>query len=400
MPVINLSFWTTPFISDFKDHGIIDLNGEFGGGFWIGKYSVLFNTAIMYESAAEHHNKRHNRCQWTMRENFLFCIKIAKYFALSVQTGLGWQRLSVQSGKNNTTNSDYFILGNRILAEFLLPTKYITLQLFSDADCSFGENFRIRVDTFFRLNVTAYFEFINLFSDFGFVYEPLTANSSNKPYLSYQTGIKIQLKIRSDSEKQKSAESSDDKLSTEHDISQSHSENNTSENANEVIPPKDATKEEAPKTEDDKKNSIKEGTSKVTEKSTAENGTEQPNRKDDYTALYTKLFDKKKSGDTVELQGIYFDSHNQLWQQGVTRITALAKVLAQNNYVIAIGSYAESLDNPDKEISIAKKRSQRIKDLLISKGISPDRIKINANATVYPEGTPTSEKKIEIKIIK
>ncbi|MBQ3923800.1 MAG: OmpA family protein, partial [Spirochaetales bacterium] len=117
-------------------------------------------------------------------------------------------------------------------------------------------------------------------------------------------------------------------------------------------------------------------------------------------ALYTKLFDKKKAGDTVELQGIYFDSHDQLWQQGVTRITSLAKVLAQNKYVIAIGCYAEALNNPDKEISIAKKRSQRIKDLLISKGISPDRIKINANATVYPEGTPTSEKKIEIKIIK
>ena len=155
MPVINLSFWTTPFISDFEDHGIIDLNGEVGGGFWISKYSVLFNTAIMYESAAEHNNKRHNRCQWTMRENFLFRIEIAKYFALSAQTGLGWQRMSVQSGINNIINSDYFVLGNRVLAEFLLPTKYLNLQLFSDADCYFGNNFRLRIDTFFRINAIA-----------------------------------------------------------------------------------------------------------------------------------------------------------------------------------------------------------------------------------------------------
>ncbi|MBP5706899.1 MAG: hypothetical protein J6W76_06405, partial [Spirochaetales bacterium] len=243
MPVINLSFWTTPFISDFEDHGIIDLNGEFGGGFWIDKYSVLFNTAIMYESAAEHQNKRHNRCSWTLRENILFRLAATKHFALNVQTGLGWQRLSVQSGPNNTTNRDYFVLGNCVLAEFLLPTKYLNLQLFSDADCFFGENFRIRVDTFFRLNVIAYFKFINLFADFGVVYEPLTANSSDKPYLSYQTGIKIQLKVRSGNENQKSAAASDDKQSAEHDISESHTENNISETANEVVPQKEVIKE-------------------------------------------------------------------------------------------------------------------------------------------------------------
>ena len=188
MPVLNLSFYTTPFISDYSGHGIIDLNGEVGGGFWIGKYSVLFNTAIMYESAAEHQNKRNNRCTWTLRENFSFRIAATKYFALNVQTGLGWQRLSVQSGINNVINSDYFVLGNRVLAEFLLPTKYLNLQLFSDADCYFGNNFRLRIDTFFRINAIAYFDFLNLFTDIGFVYETQTEHSSDKPYLSYQTG--------------------------------------------------------------------------------------------------------------------------------------------------------------------------------------------------------------------
>ena len=348
--MLNVSFWATPFISDFEDHGIIDLNGEFGGGFWIGKYSVLFNTAIMYESAAEHHNKRHNRCQWTMRENVLFRIEIAKYFALSAQTGLGWQRLSVQSGINDIVNTDYFIFGNRLTANFPLPTKYVSLKLYSDLDCFFAQNdIRLRFDTFFRIDAAVYFDFLHLFSDFGMIYEPNLTHGSDMPYFSYQTGIAIRLRLR---------------------------QKKISKKIIPVVVPPQPPKPIEEKTHEEKKQQQQEN----------------------YVELYQKIFDKKNVGDTIELDYIYFMKQNDLSPNALNRLNALSAVLIEKKYVIAIGAYSDSLGDADAEMALAKQRSQHIKDIFIKNGIPAERIKIKANANVYKEDA--AHKVIEVKIIK
>lgn len=350
MPLLELSFWTTPFISDYSGHGIVELSGQTGGGFWFDIYSFLWTTRFGYESAAEHSDTTHNRCSFTITENFIFKVNIAKYFALAAETGLGYERFSIQSDQDTIQNRDYFVLRNALTAEFPLLAKYVIPSATTSIDMSFGANsVKMKLQSFLRITALPYFDFINLFTDIGVCYEPKTPFGSEMPYFSYQTGIAIRLRL---------------------------SQKKISKKIIPVVVPPQPPKPIEEKTHEEKKQQQQEN----------------------YVELYQKIFDKKNVGDTIELDYIYFMKQNDLSPNALNRLNALSAVLIEKKYVIAIGAYSDSLGDADAEMALAKQRSQHIKDIFIKNGIPAERIKIKANANVYKEDA--AHKVIEVKIIK
>ena len=347
MPLLELSFSATPFISDYSGHGIVELGGYTGGGFWFGRYSFLWTTRLGYVSAAEHENTWHNRSSFAVTENFTFSVRLAKHFVLNAETGLGYERLSVQTDLETIHNSNYFILSNAVTADFPLPTKYLIPSVISRLDlmCSHS-GVMPRLTSSFRITALPYFNFINLFTDIGLCYEPKTPIGSEMPFLTYQTGIAIRLRLKQKTVSRKIVPI--------------------------VVPPK--SNEE--KTPEEKKQQ----------------------QKDNYIDLYRTAFDKKSAGDTVELEYINFNKQNDIGPNGLSRLTALAAVLTEKKIVFAIGAYSDALGSADEEIALAQLRSRKIKNMLISLGVPADNIKIKANANVY--AADALSKVIEIKIIK
>ena len=203
-----------------------------------------------------------------------------------------------------------------------------------------------RLTSSFRITALPYFDFINLFTDIGLCYEPKTPISSEMPFLTYQTGIAIRLRLKQKTVSRKIVPI--------------------------VVPPK--SNEE--KTPEEKKQQ----------------------QKDNYIDLYRTAFDKKSAGDTVELEYINFNKQNDIGPNGLSRLTALAAVLTEKKLVFAVGAYSDALGSADEEIALAQLRSRKIKNMLISLGVPADNIKIKANANVY--AADALRKVIEIKIIK
>ena len=350
MPLLELSFWTTPFISDYSGHGIVELSGQTGGGFWIDKYSFLWTTRFGYESAAEHSDTTHNRCSFTITENFIFKVNIAKYFALAAETGLGYERFSIQSDQETIQNHDYFVLRNALTAEFPLPAKYVIPSATTSIDMSFGAtSVKMKLQSFLRITALPYFDFINLFTDIGVCYEPKTPFGSEMPFFTYQTGIAIRLRL---------------------------SQKKISRKIIPVVVPPNPPKPIEEKTQEEKKQQQQEN----------------------YVELYQTMFNKKTVGNTVELEYINFSNQNDIGPNGLARLTALAAVLSEKKIVFAVGAYSDALGNADEEIALAQQRSRKIKNILISLGVPAENIKIKANANVYAADAP--HKMIEIKILR
>ncbi|MCE5347982.1 MAG: OmpA family protein [Bacteroidales bacterium] len=95
-----------------------------------------------------------------------------------------------------------------------------------------------------------------------------------------------------------------------------------------------------------------------------------------------------KAGEKIQLTNVFYEFDSwQLKKESISELDNLADLISENeDLVIEIGGYTDSTGTAEYNMTLSEKRAQSVVDYLITKGISPDRLKFKGYGNAFPLG--------------
>lgn len=383
--ILNMEFSSVPITYEgFSENYIISFNGIFQPGFQYNYFEMLFSFDEVYLSYTNRHflsNCGINILKFRILPKF----NINSYVSIEFGSGIGLLNQSLEYSQIKRFNNIYAL---NISSTFNLYLKinnpFINFQINNEADICI-ENSRVSgiYNGFLRININPNVNFINLFSDLGFVYQNNSYYNLNTVFFSWKSGISLNLKIPKFI--------NDYGIINRRYIELSYNEPLNIESTNDIdivpqIVVKDATEDiEVSIIAYEESNDV-DIIKKSTEPSLFE--------------VTFELFQKTKIGDTIPIRKISFKPNSEIpTENSFEQIDIIYDILRQTRIGIALACYSDYQGDPDKEIELSKSRANYIRNYLIKRGIMPKRVRIMASARIYKNEVPESERFIEVKIV-
>lgn len=116
---------------------------------------------------------------------------------------------------------------------------------------------------------------------------------------------------------------------------------------------------------------------------------------------------KIKVGEKMLLSNVFYEFDSwKLKNESLTELDNLASLISENkDLIVEIGGYTDSIGSSDYNMTLSEKRAQSVVRYLITKGISPDRLKFKGYGNAFPIGDNVTEegrklnRRTEAKII-
>ncbi len=113
-------------------------------------------------------------------------------------------------------------------------------------------------------------------------------------------------------------------------------------------------------------------------------------------------FKAAQKGEKVEFNNIIFlPNTSSIKEESFSVLSQIANILIERKEInIEIYGHTNDIGKPDKEYNLSVKRSEKVKEFLVNKGVDPKRITCFGYGSVFNKKLPVDEvnRKVEIKI--
>ncbi len=355
-------FNINPFIYEttYKGYGL-SIIGALEPGIKIKKFSATFEINEKYFSLTGLEYSNFFEGSWNiLRFTVNGYYEPFQFFELKWGAGGAYYSSAFEYNHNGIIGNKYGGLSLLLDGLFRFPYKYVQLRLQNRVDMFFtGDSVIPYYSTDLKCEFHPYFEWINLYISAGIM--PWFYNNSdvsiNTAMFTWGTGLSIDLSFPKLANKYKKVPEKAEVIKTK-----------TVEE-----------KKEEPEITEEKIIDEKENEEQI------------------------KELEKAEEGDVISFSNIIFypDSDN-IKEESLQILDQIAKVLFERgNINIEIIGYTNDVGRPQRELELSKKRSEKVKEHLIKRGISGERIKTygkgsdNTNKKIISE----ANRKVEIKIL-
>jgi len=391
----NSGFLTKPFFYENSNQYLISFEGFFMGGIKYKNFTFGLEIQERYFSFTNADISKFKGA-WNILNGFFdFYYKPIRYFELKSGIGGGWFKSAINYNSLGVISKNEGGLSFLLDFIFYMPFKYINFEINNKFDIFFNPVF---ASPYYygaiRTNFKPFFEWINLYIDIGIMnwFYKNDQSELNTAMFVWSTGVSFDVDFSNYVKDKKIVK----KIDKKEDIVKIDKKDDSTRDIVKIDKKNDSTKDD--NTKDIVKIDKKDTTSDVTENKIIQK--KEDTELLEYQQKISKDFVSAKKGETLLINGIFFDNDSITSKKSLAIIQSISKILNSNkNLIIAIGGYSIYFGDPTKEIEFAKKQAMTIKNILISRGINKDQIKILASGRVYQRETPLEKRFIEIKII-
>ena len=117
-------------------------------------------------------------------------------------------------------------------------------------------------------------------------------------------------------------------------------------------------------------------------------------------------FDQLEIGESMVLESIlFYRNSTRLYEKSFEQINQVAAYLKKNNHSIEISGHTESRGGKKANLRLSQRRAEKVKELLVNKGIRKKRIVAKGYGGQYPiasndrEETRRLNRRVELKVI-